>query len=80
MSFIKLHAKTESPVHVQPLHNKGTSQATGDHLNFLGHSLSDMKVMVIEKVKVNDVSYKKERESYHIRKFNTYYRGITRKP
>ena len=62
------------------IHKKGTSQATGDHLNFPGHGLSDMKVMVIEKVKVNDVSYKKERESDHIRKFYTYYRGINRKP
>ena len=52
------------------IYNKVTSQATGDHFNLPGHS--DMKVMVIEKVKVNDESYRKERESYHIKKFNTY--------
>ena len=62
------------------IHNKVTNQATGHHFNLPGHSLSDMKVMVIEKVKINDESYRKERESYHIRKFNTYYRGINRRP
>ena len=61
-------------------HNKVTSQATGDHFNLPGHSLSDMKVMVIEKIKVNDEIYRKVRESYHIQKFKTYYRVDNRKP
>ena len=38
------------------IHNKVTSQATSNHFNLPGHSLSDMKVIVIEKVKVNDES------------------------
>ena len=45
---------------------KVTSRATGDHFNIPGHSLSDMKVMTIEKVKFNDDIYRKERESYNI--------------
>ena len=62
------------------IHNKVKSQATGAHFNLPGHSLSDMKVTILEKVKSKDDLYRKERESYHIRKFNTFYRGINRKP
>ena len=62
------------------IHNKVTSQATGDHFNLPGHSLRDMKVIILEKVKVNDEIYIKERESYHIRKLNTFYKGINKKP
>jgi hypothetical protein len=31
-------------------------------------------------VKSNDDLYRKEREKYFIRKFNTYYRGLNRQP
>ena len=30
----------------------------------------------LERVKKNDESYRKERETYFINKFNTFYRGI----
>ena len=62
------------------IYNKILSQATGAHFNLPGHSLSDMMVTILEKVKSQDELYRKERESYHIRKFNTFYRGINRKP
>ena len=45
-----------------------------------GHSLSDMTVTVLEKVKTSDDMYRKEREKYFIRTFNTYYRGLNRQP
>ena len=56
------------------------SQATGHHFNQPGHDISNMTITAIEKVKNMDPSYRKERESYHIRKFNTYYHGINRMP
>ena len=62
------------------IHNKKLNQATGAHFNLPGHGLSDMKFTVLEKVLKSDESYRKERESYHIEIFNTFYRGINRKP
>ena len=60
--------------------NNILSQATGAHFNTPGHSLHNMTVTIIEKVKKSDEQYRKEREKYHIRKFNTYYDGLNRQP
>ena len=53
-------------------------QATGAHFNLLGHSSDDMQITILEKVKINNEAYRKEREKYHIKIFNTYYKGINR--
>ena len=66
--------------HIGYINTKKTEQATGQHFNLPGHSLSDMKVTVLEQVFKSDPEYRKERESYLIRKFNTYYQGMNRKP
>ena len=60
--------------------NKILSQPTGEHFNLAGHSLSDRTITVIEKVKKQETNYIKERESYFIRLFNTYYNGINKMP
>ena len=52
----------------------------GEHFNMPGHSLSNMIVTVLEKVKTIDEMYRKEREKYFIMKFNTYYKGLNRQP
>ena len=44
------------------------NQATGHHFNLPGHSLADLKVIALEKYTVI-LFYRKERESYLIRKF-----------
>ena len=62
------------------IYDKNLTQATGAHFNLPGHQLSDMKVTVLEKVKKFEESYRKERESFYIRIFNTFYRGINRRP
>ena len=54
------------------IHNKNITHATGAHFNLPGHSLSDMKVTILEKVKINDEACRKERESYHIRNCITF--------
>ena len=56
------------------------SQPTGSHFNMPGHTLSDMKVTVVEKVKKTDKIYRKERERYFIRYFNAFYDGMNRAP
>ena len=44
------------------------------------HSKSDMKVLILEKVKSYDPQYRKERGSLLIRKFNTFHKGLNKKP
>ena len=60
--------------------NNDDDTATGEHFNQPGHSLSDMTLTVLERVKSSDDIYRKEREKYFIRKFNTYYKGLNRTP
>ena len=43
------------------------------------HTLSDMKVTVLENIYKSDPEYRKERETYLIRKFNTFYQGLNKK-
>jgi hypothetical protein len=56
------------------------TKATGIHFNQRGHSLSDVRITSLEKMKTNDKSYRKERERHLINKFSTYYKGINRMP
>ena len=60
--------------------NNDDDTATGQHFNLPGHSLSDLTVTILEKVRSNDDLYRRERERYFIRKFNTYYKGLNRQP
>ena len=62
--------------HIGYARNKVLSKITGYHFNLPGHSVEDMKFSIIEKVKKDDVIYRKEREKYHIHKFNTQYDGM----
>ena len=57
-----------------------TQDATGKHFNLPGHKLSNMKITVLEQVKNQDPIYRKEREKYHIRKFNSYHKGMNGSP
>ena len=55
-------------------------KGTGSHFNQRGHCLSDMQVAVVEKIHSPNPVYRKEREKYLIRKFNSYYSGLNRAP
>ena len=59
--------------------NKDTEKATGAHFNSPGHSVANLKISVIELVKKRSDIYRKEREDFFIRKFNTYNEGLNRK-
>ena len=65
--------------HIGYVQNKDDTPS-GKHFNEIGHSLADMKMVILEKVKKNDELYREEREHYFIRKFNTYYKGLNGQP
>ena len=56
------------------------TQFTGRHLNLPGHSIDNITVTILEKVRRNNESYRKERETSDIRRFNTFYKGLNRQP
>ena len=60
--------------------NSGDDTATGEHFNLPGHSLSDLSITILEQVMKKDDLYRKKREKYFIRKFNTFFRGLDRQP
>ena len=62
------------------INNQDETQATEKHFISPGQSLADLSIIVLEKVKKSDDLYRKEREKYFIRKFNTFYRGLNRQP
>ena len=59
--------------------NKVESQATGRHFNLPGHSLANLEATVIEQVQTNTEAYRKQREHFYIRKFNTFHQGMNQK-
>ena len=59
--------------------NNYIDTATGSHFTGPGHSLSDMFLTAIERVKKNSDSSRKEREEYFISKFYTFHDGLNRK-
>ena len=56
------------------------TQATGEHFNLPEHIIANVKITIIEKVRKNNESYRKEKETIQIRRFNTFYDGINRQP
>ena len=59
--------------------NRHLTEATGEHFNLPGHSLANVSVTALEKVKDNNPLYRMEREEYFITLFNTYHNGINNK-
>ena len=66
--------------HLGCINTKKTNQPAGYHFNLPGHSKKDMKVTILEKQYKNYPEYRKERESLLIRKFNSFRRGMNKKP
>ena len=56
------------------------NQPTGEHFNRPGHSLANLKITILEQMKTDSTLYRKERESYLIRKFDSYNRGMNKSP
>ena len=66
--------------HLGYIRTKKLEKPTGNHFNSPGHSMANMTVTILEKVRKTEWQYRKEREKYLIRKFNTYYCGLNLKP
>ena len=64
--------------HVQYARSLIPTKATGIHFNKPGHSIANMKFVVLEQTKNSDDLYRKERETFFINKFRTYHNGINR--
>ena len=58
------------------IRNQAVGISTEDHFNLPGHSLADLNITILERVKIYDENYRKERETYFINQFNTFYKGI----
>ena len=58
--------------------NGVTSKATGEHFNLPGHSLTDLRASIFKQKTRISTEYRKEREHYHIRQFDTFYNGINK--
>jgi hypothetical protein len=60
------------------INNRNLHEATGAHFNLPGHSIHDMNATILQKLTNKNSKYRKQREKYLIRKFNTFYSGINR--
>ena len=58
--------------------NQKVNKSTGQHFSGKGHTVSDMRVTILEKVFSLDAAVRKEREKYFITKMNTKYKGMNR--
>ena len=56
------------------------NEPSGEHFNKSGHSVHNLKGMVLEKVKSTDPFVLKIREARLIRKFDTYHHGLNKCP
>ena len=65
--------------HLGYIANNNQTQATGRHFNLPGHNSSHMTISVLEIVSRKDKSYREQRESHWIDKFNLVYRGMNKK-
>ena len=61
------------------VNNKKLDKATGHHFNQAGHSISDMRINIIEKVYSRDPQMREIRESHYINEMNTFHRGMNRR-
>ena len=48
-------------------------KATGIYFNQPGHNFANLKITILENLKRYDGSYRKDRETFLINKYNTYY-------
>ena len=56
------------------------SEPNGEHFNLSGHSLSDMRGLVLEEVRNCDPFVLRAREALLIEKFNTFNLGLNKEP
>ena len=55
----KYIGETEKPMHERGYVTRNTKDATGRHFNKPGHTLGNMSITILERVKSNDPIYRK---------------------
>ena len=60
------------------VNRKEVKKATGDHFNSSGHSISDMRIQIVEKMFTRDIFFRKQREHFYINKFDTKRNGLNK--
>ena len=65
--------------HLNYVKTENVLQPTGKHFNLPGHSISDMKIIVLERCFLDSKHFRLEREKYFIEKFATKWKGLNRK-
>ena len=71
--------KTRLADHCGYVRNNRVDTATGKHFNSPGHTLGDLRIIAIEQSRKKNNLYRKQREEYHINRFNTLHKGMNRK-
>ena len=66
--------------HTYYIKSEKVSEPSGGHFNLPGHSLSDMKGLILEKVRSSDPFVLRAREALLIEKFETYNKGLNNEP
>ena len=56
------------------------TEPSGEHFNLPGHAYSDLKGLVLEKVRSSDPFVLRAREALLIEKFNTFCKGLNKEP
>ena len=65
--------------HLGYARNKHLTKAKGGHYNLPGHTVSDMRVTIVEKIHSSDPLIRKQRKELFIQKLNTKYKGLNKK-
>ena len=66
--------------HIGYARTKKLDQATGSRFNKPGHSVANMQITILEKMRTNETQYRKQREKILIRLFTTFFCGINKQP
>ena len=66
--------------HRDYIKSDNVSQPSGEHFSQKGHSIADLKGMVLEQVTSKDPFVLNVREKMFIKKFKTYEKGLNKEP
>ena len=70
--------RTRQADHCGYVRNSHSDKTTGANFNQPGHSLADMKILILEQVNSNDPAHRKEREHHFINIFKSYHKGMNK--
>ena len=72
--------KTRISEHRDYVKSENLNEPSGEHFNKPGHSIHDFEAMVLEQVREKDPYILRARESFYIKKFDTFHKGLNQEP